>query len=271
MTRDVSIHRYRNGLDQRTQDCVAIEEPLEIRLRYKEGNRWNTQAVSVTMRTPGQDRELAAGFLFSESLIESAADIAAMDVSGIESNELTVELKRDVDVDWARLKRNFYTTSSCGVCGKASLQALEIEDEAPLNPGFMIGAPLLETLPRLLRESQTIFAATGGIHAAGLFSLEGKLLALYEDVGRHNATDKLVGHFLLASDDAPRTSVLVLSGRAGFELLQKAWRARIGLVAAVGAPSSLAVDLACRFGITLVGFLREGRFNVYTHPERVHS
>jgi FdhD protein len=269
--RSVSIHRFEDGLNTRTTDSVAVEEPLEIRLRYFDAQRWHTQALAVTMRTPGHDKELAAGFLFSESLIESGADIAAMETSGIEANELTVELRSGVEVDWERLRRNFYTTSSCGVCGKSSLQALEIEDREPLRPEFAVDPEVLETLPALLREAQTVFASTGGLHAAGLFSTGGKLLALYEDVGRHNATDKLVGHFLLLSDPSPAASILLLSGRASFELLQKAWRARFPLVAAIGAPSSLAIDVARRFGITLVGFLREGRFNVYSGQERIHS
>jgi FdhD protein len=269
LKRAVSIHRFEHGVDSRVTDCVAVEEPLEIRLRYQSQNRWQTQAASITMRTPGHDRELAAGFLFSESIIESGAEIASMETSGIEANELTVELHSNVEVDWDRLRRNFYTTSSCGVCGKTSLQALEIDEREPLIPNFTVAPEILESLPRLLRESQSVFAATGGLHAAGMFSTSGESLALYEDVGRHNAADKLVGHFLLRADACPSDSILALSGRASFELLQKALRARIGLVAAVGAPSSLAVDLARRFGITLVGFLREGRFNVYSHAERI--
>jgi FdhD protein len=269
MKQSVSIHRFENGIDSRVTDVVAVEEPLEIRLRYHAQNRWQTQPLAVTMRTPGHDKELAAGFLFSESLIESSGDIASIETSGAESNELTVELQPGTEVPWDRLKRNFYTTSSCGVCGKASLQALEIEDREPLPPTFETTPEVLESLPRRLRDAQTLFASTGGLHAAALFSTEGKLQAIYEDVGRHNAADKLIGHFLLRNDPAPATSILALSGRASFELLQKAWRARIALVAAVGAPSSLAVDLARRFGITLVGFLREGRFNVYSHSGRI--
>jgi FdhD protein len=269
--RTVSIHRFEKEVDHWTTDAVAVEEPLEIRLRYQADSRWKTQAVAVTMRTPGQDRELAAGFLFSESIIESADDIQLMETSGAESNELTVELAGGVDVDWERLKRNFYTTSSCGVCGKASLEALTIEDEEPLVPEFEIEPRMLESLPVLLREAQTTFAATGGLHAAGLFSTSGELLTVREDVGRHNAADKLVGHFLLRGERRLSEHILVLSGRASFELLQKAWRARIGIVAAVGAPSSLAVDLAQRFGITLAGFLRAERFNVYSHSGRIRA
>jgi len=269
MKRVVSIQRFENGVDSRVNDAVAVEEPLEIRLRYRDQNRWHTQALSVTMRTPGHDKELAAGFLFSESLIESGSDIASIETSGAESNEVTVELQPNIEVDWNRLKRNFYTTSSCGVCGKASLQALEIEEREPLAAVFSTTPEVLESLPRLLREAQNLFAVTGGLHAAALFSAHGQLQGLYEDVGRHNAADKLIGHFLLLNEPAPSSGILALSGRASFELLQKAWRARIALVAAVGAPSSLAVDLARRFGITLVGFLREGRFNVYSHSERI--
>lgn len=271
MTRCVSIHRFEAGITAPTQDSVAIEEPLEIRLRYFNAQKRQTKALSVTMRTPGHDKELAAGFLFSESLIESGADIESIETSGIESNELTVELGDHVEVDWERLRRNFYTTSSCGVCGKSSLEALEIEDREPLNSGFTLTPEVLESLPRRLRDSQSDFASTGGLHAAGLFSRDGELLAAFEDVGRHNATDKLIGHFLLREEPVLSTGILALSGRASFELLQKAYRARIPFVAAIGAPSSLAVDLARRFGITLVGFLREGRFNVYSHSERIYA
>jgi FdhD protein len=269
--RTVSIHRFESGIEHWTTDSVAVEEPLEIRLRYQADSRWKTQAVAITMRTPGQDRELAAGFLFSESIFDSGRDIELMETSGAEENELTVELRSGVDVDWERLKRNFYTTSSCGVCGKASLEALAIEDEEPLRAEFEIEPAVLESLPALLRKAQTTFAATGGLHAAGLFSAGGELLGVYEDVGRHNAADKLVGHFVLRGEGDLSRGILALSGRASFELLQKAWRARIGVVAAVGAPSSLAVDLANRFGITLAGFLRDERFNVYSHSERIRA
>lgn len=271
MNRSVSIHRFEKGIGSRTVDTVAVEEPLEIRVRHQVANRWQTRALSVTMRTPGHDDELAAGFLFSESMIHSGAEISRIDISGQEENELTVELRPDVEIDWQRLQRNFYTTSSCGVCGKSSLAALEIEDQAPLRPTYCLEPSVLEHIPFILREAQTSFSSTGGLHAAGLFSTEGHLLAAREDVGRHNATDKLIGSYLLtAVPDFPNT-ILALSGRASFELMQKAWRARIGLVAAIGAPSSLAVDLARRFGITLVGFLRESRFNVYSHPSRIHA
>ncbi len=271
MNRTVTIHRFDHGSDSRTVDSVAVEEPLEIRLRYHHANRWHTQALSVTMRTPGHDDELAAGFLYSENIIRSGSDIARLDTSGQESNELTVELQPNVEVNWENLKRNFYTTSSCGVCGKSSLLALETEDAPPLQPSFAVAPHLLSQLPALLREAQFDFAASGGMHAAGLFSSAGRLLAAREDVGRHNATDKLIGSYLLTKEPDFPNSILALSGRASFELLQKAWRARIGLVASVGAPSSLAVDLARRFGITLVGFLRDARFNVYAHPQRVRA
>jgi FdhD protein len=269
--RPVSIHRFENGAIHRAADCVAIEEPLEIRIREVRDGKWTTQAVAVTMRTPGADDELAVGFLYSESIVNSGADIARIEVGGERGNEVTVELRSGVDLDWGRLKRNFYTTSSCGVCGKASLEGLEIEDAPPLPMDFGIAPELIASLPGRLREAQPDFAATGGLHAAGLFSGDGGLLAAREDVGRHNATDKLIGHGILAGFPGFSENVLVLSGRASFELLQKAWRARIGVVAAVGAPSSLAVELAERFGITLVGFVRESRFNVYSHPQRVRE
>ena len=276
-TRTTEIHRVRS--DQCTQqlDEITVEEPLEIRLGYTFLGQPARRSISVTMRTPGRDRALACGFLFGEGVLSGVEDISDVDHGSADdhdgpTNIVCVTVAAEVDVDMASVQRNFYTTSSCGVCGKASLEALEIND-APVvdSRDFRVSAPTIAGLPELLRRSQPLFELTGGIHAAGLFDARGELIDLYEDVGRHNAMDKLVGASLL-DDRLPLTrSIAVLSGRASFELLQKALRAQIPVVVAVGAPSSLAVELAHQFGITLVGFTRRGRFNIYAHPQRIET
>ena len=274
-TGDVEIVRVHNDRHDQVSDRVAVEEPLEIRLGFTFLGKPAQRSISVTMRTPGHDRELAAGFLFGEGVISSADDIVRIEYCGESDGErspniIRVELAAEVDVDMASVQRNFYTTSSCGVCGKASLEALEIDDCSELpTTDFSIPGRLVSTLPNILRTAQPVFDETGGIHAAGLFDCRGELLTLREDVGRHNAMDKLVGARLLDGMSSIAESVVVLSGRASFELLQKALRAQIPIVIAVGAPSSLAIDLAERFGITLAGFARGERFNIYSHPGRI--
>jgi FdhD protein len=267
--------RYEDGAWSSVDECVAIEEPLEIRLGYTLVERPAQKSLSVTMRTPGADRELAVGFLFGEGMIDTRDDIEGVEIvddgsDAQTSNVLRVHVAPDVDVDIQSMERHFYTTSSCGVCGKASLDALEMDDCTALEPDdFRVHAELLCALPARLRMAQDVFDDTGGLHAAGLFDAEGTLLDAHEDVGRHNAMDKLVGARLLDGALPMAESVVVLSGRASFELLQKALRARAPVVVAVGAPSSLAIRLAETFGVTLVGFTRRDRFNVYSHPERV--
>ena len=228
------------------------------------------------MRTPGHDFELAAGFLLSEGIIQSGADIDSFEYCGTvvegesTSNQLRVNLSPSVEIDMSKLQRHFYTTSSCGVCGKASLDAIEAQDVSPItNNELTVAASLVRKLPDLLRQQQDIFGSTGGLHAAGLFSRDGQLIDLREDVGRHNAVDKLVGKQLIDSaagqgGGTMTNSVLVVSGRASFELVQKAVVAQIPIMVAVGAPSSLAVELAKRFGLTLVGFNTGEKFNVYS-------
>lgn len=267
-----------NGTSVRSEaDRLAVEEPLEIRLDHVDtaGERTRTN-VAVTMRTPGHDVELALGFLFAESILSGYGDVDAVRHSGpgggrLDSrNVVTVRLRRDVTFDAARLDRHFYTTSSCGVCGKTSLEALDVTGCAPLPPGPVLDAVRIHRLPDALRAAQAVFDETGGLHAAALFDAEGLLRALREDVGRHNAVDKLVGAFVLQGALPLADSVLLVSGRASFEIVQKALRAGIPVLAAVGAPSSLAVDLAAEFGMTLIGFVRDGRFNVYTAPQRIN-
>jgi FdhD protein len=273
--RRVDISRVGDGLDE-TSDVVATEEPLEIRLEFDaaDGQR-REQSISITMRTPGNDEELAVGFLYSEGIVRKADDVALARPCGPPApngliNVVRVELARGVAVDLNRLERHFYTSSSCGVCGKASLEAVAVQGRFDIAANvFAVARDVLGGLPEALRSDQAVFEQTGGLHASGLFDATGKIFAVREDVGRHNALDKLIGS-RLSADALPLSSYgLVLSGRASFELMQKAMMAGCPVVAAVGAPSSLAVDLAREFGITLVGFLKRDRFNIYARPDRV--
>ncbi len=274
--RDVRVVRYGQGRTAEARDVVAMEEPLEIRLGFSWRGRPAQKSLSVTMRTPGDERELAAGFLFGEGMIAAAEDIEAFEfcapADGAEpsANLLRVCLAEHVEVDTKSLTRHFYTTSSCGVCGKASIEALQVDGRPVLDPsGFETDAARICELPAKLRAAQAVFEDTGGLHACGLFDAAGALVDVREDVGRHNAMDKLIGARLLAGALPLADSVVMLSGRASFELLHKAVMAEIPIVVAVGAPSSLAVDVAQEFGVTLVGFARDGRFNIYSHPERI--
>lgn len=250
-------------------DRLAVEEPMEIRAG---GPGQDLIQIAVTMRTPGGDFELAAGFLVTEGLV-APADIARVaycdDVDDEEQryNVVSVRLQRDFDPGVLKA-RNFFANSSCGVCGKASLDDIEVHC-APVGPGPVVEAAVIRSLPESLRERQRVFDQTGGLHAAGLFSPTGTLLALREDVGRHNAVDKIVGEAALAGDLPLADAVLQVSGRVSFEIVQKAAMAGIPIVSAVSAPSSLAVEAGERLGMTIVGFVREGRFNIYSHPERV--
>jgi FdhD protein len=253
-------------------DSLATEEPMEIRL-LSGGAR---QTVAVTMRTPGADFELAAGFLYGEGLVKTPEDIAKISYcvdSDLDTeqqyNIVNVELRAGREYDLRPLERHFYTSSACGVCGKASLEQLELRGCPIVPPGPEVSAQTVYSLPGKLREAQGLFDATGGLHAAALFDAEGELLTLREDVGRHNATDKLVGWALLEGRLPLADHVVLVSGRSSFEILQKCLTAGVPIVCAISAPSSLAVDVARQFGITLVGFLRGGKFNVYAGFERV--
>jgi FdhD protein len=275
---ETSVLKISGRTSQQVEDSLAIEEPLEIQLGYGPAGSRHTKSISVTMRTPGNDFELAAGFLMTEGVVQDANDIeqitsaavhpsseadAAVTESSRTQNAIRIELAPGVSVSVANLQRNFYTTSSCGVCGKASLLALQTVCPPRAKNIFGIDAQVLCQLPGRLRDAQKMFDRTGGLHGAGLFDSTGRLLAVREDVGRHNAVDKLVGCEFLADRTPLRNNLLLLSGRASFELLQKALMAGVSMVAAVGAPSSLAVQVARRFDITLVGFLRGEHFNVY--------
>lgn len=274
-TRAVRVRCLREGGLASARDRLAVEEPLEIRLAWTspEGSA-KTDTVSVTMRTPGEDFELVAGFLYGEAVLDDRAAIQDIRYcSGHEIQEYNIVEARlwpGVPVDPARYRRNFYASSSCGVCGKASLEAVEATgcDVLPLGDG-PVEASFIAGLPTLLHQAQHAFHETGGLHAAGLFARDGTREVVREDVGRHNAVDKAVGSLLLEGRLTGMDHVLVVSGRASFEIVQKALRARVPVVVAVGAPSTLAVDLATRFNQTLIGFARDGRFNVYAGPERV--
>jgi len=274
-TRQVEIVRIGDGA-KRVADAVATEEPLEIRLGFKGGSgRREERSISITMRTPGNDEELAVGFLFGEGIVTDAAQIELVRPCGPPAangliNVVRVELADTIDVDLTRLERHFYTSSSCGVCGKASLDAVAVHGRFDIrSSAFEIAADALGGLPTALEARQSVFERTGGLHASGLFDRTGRIVEVREDVGRHNALDKLIGAQLRAGHIPLSDHGIIVSGRASFELLQKAMVAGCPLLAAVGAPSSLAVELAEEFGITLIGFLRQDRMNVYTHPQRL--
>lgn len=258
------VTEWQDGAVSRVDDYLVGEEPLAIRL----GNR----PISVTMRTPGHDLELAAGFLFTEGVITGSEQIARLRhvaTRGHKHNVVRVDLRPGVRINAASLKRNFAATSSCGLCGKASIDTVRVRGIARPNPDLRVSPDVLCLLPEALRSAQTLFGRTGGPHAAGLFDATGKLIALREDVGRHNAVDKLIGWALLEKRLPLKDSVLLVSGRGSFEIVQKALVAGVPVVACISAPSSLAVQLAWEFGLTLIGFLRGKRFVLYTGVDRI--
>jgi FdhD protein len=276
-TRRLAVRRYRGGeLGLDDPDLVATEEPFEIRVGYsrKDGSRAE-EPVSVTMRTPGHDEDLAVGFLFTEGIIRARADVQGVVARGQRAadglvNVVRVEITPGVTVDFKRLERNFYMTSSCGVCGKASIEAVAVQGQYDIGAAdFKMTGVALGRLPAALKTQQAVFEQTGGLHASALFDATGTIVGLREDVGRHNALDKLIGQALMRGELPLTKYGVIVSGRASFELMQKAKMAGCPLVAAVGAPSSLAVEIAREFGITLVGFLKADRFNVYSRPERI--
>ncbi len=262
-----SVNEWREGELRLQNDYLVGEEPLEIRIAEA--------TISITMRTPGHDLELAAGFLFTEGLISHGSQIASLryeaDARQNGANRVRVDLVPGVVLDSEAARRNFYTASSCGICGKASIDAVRVRCIEPPNPECAVDPELLCCLPDRLRAAQQLFSRTGALHAAGLFSLTGELLVLREDIGRHNAVDKVIG-WALANDLVPlRNSLLLVSGRGGFEIVQKALVAGIAILACVSAPSDLAVNLAREFGITFIGFLRGRRFVIYSGADRLVS
>jgi FdhD protein len=274
-TTRTTILQVQGESSHKIQEWLTVEEPLEIRL-VAHGQRLPGAAISVTMRTPGHDFELAAGFLYTEGIIPGREAIKRITYCVSEQdgsqqyNIVNLFLAPGIVVDPQKLTRNFYMTSSCGVCGKASLESVQVKIPNRPADSVRITTNVISSLPDRLRAAQAVFERTGGLHAAALFNLQGELVDLREDVGRHNAVDKLIGHALLQGQDITQ-QILMVSGRTSFEIIQKAAVAGLPVVAAISAPSSLAVDLANAVGITLVGFMREGRFNLYGGAERLVS
>lgn len=255
-----------------TADQVAVEEPLEIQVAYSTSNGLMRKNISVTMRTPGCDKELATGFLFTEAIIKNYGSIKNIEHVASDENRVLVTLQENILPSLNKTDRNFYSTSSCGICGKASIDAISTLSVYPYEKDTIsIRSALLYGLQDALKKQQEVFQHTGGIHACAIFSLEGECIMVREDVGRHNALDKLVGAALMKNELPLNRCILLLSGRASFELVQKSAMAGIKIVAAVGAPSSLAIELANETGITLIGFLRDSRFNLYSGFDRVEE
>jgi FdhD protein len=271
-TSSIEVCRVKGAIVAPDHDKVAVEEPLEIQIAFERKGIGTIRSVSVTMRTPGSDEELATGFLFGEGLLNRRSDVARIERDeGSSANRVRIHLAVGVRLDLKQLERHFYTTSSCGICGKASLEAVQrLMLTGPCaNSSLRLPVATVHLLPSRLRRAQQVFADTGGLHAAALFDTDGNLLMVREDVGRHNAVDKLVGAEWLNGSVPLEKRILFVSGRASFELVQKAARAGIPIFAAVGAPSSLAIELAQACGLTLLGFVRDNRFNVYSGSYRL--
>ena len=276
MNSKYKISKYKNSKLDDIEDHISIEEPLEMNLKYKDGKDWKQENLSITMRTPGDDENLSIGFLYNEQIIANINWIDKIESYGENNgqynfkNKILITLNNSDNVNIAQVKRNFLMNSSCGVCGKTSLDALETLKQNKLNyPNKKINKNIIIESPEILRKNQTQFSITGGIHASGLFSNDGNLITLKEDVGRHNALDKLIGEALQKKLLNENDQFITCSGRLNFELVQKALINNIGLMIGVGAPTSLAIDLANRFDMTLVGFVKQDSFNIYTNPQRV--
>ena len=276
MNSKYKVLKYSSNNFEDVEDLVSIEEPLEISLKYKEKNKWIEQTLSITMRTPGNDDDLVRGFLFNEQIVKSINDIDSIESYGDKvgqykiQNKILATLNNSENVNISKIKRDFLTNSSCGVCGKSSLDALEIIKTTKTNASEpKISKDVVTQSPNILREGQSEFSKTGGIHASGLFNSDGKLIALREDVGRHNALDKLIGCALEKKQFDPKNQFITCSGRLNFELVQKVLMTDIGIMIGVGAPTSLAIDLANKFDITLIGFVKRDSFNIYTNNKKV--
>ncbi|WP_440681784.1 formate dehydrogenase accessory sulfurtransferase FdhD [Candidatus Pelagibacter sp. HIMB1623] len=276
MNSKYKVLKFSSNNFKNVEDLISIEEPLEISLKYKEENKWVEQTLSITMRTPGNDEDLVRGFLFNEQIVKSINDIDSIESYGDKvgqykiQNKILATLNNSENVNISKIKRDFLTNSSCGVCGKSSLDALEIIKVNKTNASEpKISKDVIIQSPDILREGQSEFSKTGGIHASGLFNSEGKLIALREDVGRHNALDKLIGSALEKQQFDPKDQFITCSGRLNFELVQKVLMTDIGIMIGVGAPTSLAIDLANKFDITLIGFVKRDSFNIYTNNKKV--
>jgi FdhD protein len=276
MNSEYKVFKFKSKNLDNFNDHISIEEPVEIIIRYKDKEIWVEKTISVTMRTPGDDEDLVRGFLFNEKIIEKIDYIEKIELTGKPTeqyglkNKIIVTINNSDNIDVDKIKRNFLTNSSCGVCGKSSLDALEIiKKDKILKSNPKISKEVLMSSPKKLRQNQSEFSKTGGIHASGLFTAQGDIVAIKEDVGRHNALDKLIG-FSLKENLLDNTSqFLACSGRLNFDLVQKALMANIGILIGVGAPTSLAIDLANKFDMTLVGFVKEDSFNIYSNKDRI--
>ncbi len=276
MNSKYKVLKFKKNKFENTNDDISIEEPLEISLKYKDQDKWLTNSLMITMRTPGHDKDLVRGFLYNEQIIQNVNEIESIDSHGEKvgkyniQNKILITLNNSKNINISKIKRDFMTNSSCGVCGKSSLDALEItKKEKTSSSDPKLTKEIVIQSPRILRSNQSEFAKTGGIHASGLFSSDGKLISLREDVGRHNALDKMIGNALNKEQLDPKNQFVTCSGRLNFELVQKVLMTNIGLMIGVGAPTSLAIDLANRFDITLIGFVKEDSFNVYTNNQKV--
>jgi FdhD protein len=268
--------KYKQNQSATIDELISIEEPLEMIVRYKKNNNWIDNSISVTMRTPKNDEDLIIGLLFSEGIIHKLPEIEKVESLGHKTgklklrNKIRVTLNNGENLDVKHLRRNFLTNSSCGVCGKASMDSLEIICKTKINKDNpKIKSSLVTEIPNLLKQSQSEFSKTGGIHASALFDQDGKVLVVREDVGRHNALDKVIGHCFKNSIFDTKNQFIACSGRLSFELIQKTLMANIGLLMGVGAPTSLAIDLAKRFDITLIGFIKSDSFNIYCGENRI--
>ena len=276
MNSKYKVSKFKSNKIENIDDLISIEEPLEISIRYKDQDNWVNQILSITMRTPGDDEDLVRGFLYNEQIIEDINHIDAIESFGDKvgqyniQNKILATLNNSQNVNIAKIKRDFLTNSSCGVCGKSSLDALEIiKKEKPSSSEPKITKDIIIQSPDILRNNQSEFSKTGGIHASGLFDNNGKLISIREDVGRHNALDKLIGNILKSNQLDPTTQFITCSGRLNFELVQKVLMTNIGIMIGVGAPTSLAIDLANKFDMTLIGFVKGDSFNIYTNNQKV--
>ena len=276
MNSKYKILKFSSNKFKDIEDLISIEEPLEISLKFKKNDKWVNQSLSITMRTPGDDEDLVKGFLFNEQIIQNIDDIESIKSYGEKvgqyniQNKILVTLSNAKNVNILKIKRDFLTNSSCGVCGKSSLDALEIIKKNKTNSSEpKISKEIIIQSPDILKQRQSEFSKTGGIHASGLFKSNGELVAIREDVGRHNALDKLVGCVLSNQQLNPKNQFVTCSGRLNFELVQKILMINIGIMIGVGAPTSLAIDLANKFDITLIGFVKSNSFNIYTNNKKV--
>ena len=277
MNSKYKVLKFNSKKFESIDDLISIEEPLEISLKYKDEDNWITQNLSITMRTPGDDENLVRGFLFNEQIVQDIKDIDSIESYGKKvgqyniQNKILATLNNSQNVNISKIKRDFLTNSSCGVCGKSSLDALEIIKKDKTNSAEpQISKEVIIESPNILKNNQSEFSKTGGIHASGLFDSNGQLIDLKEDVGRHNALDKLVGSILINGKLEPKNQFITCSGRLNFELVQKVLMTNIGIMIGVGAPTSLAIDLANKFDMTLIGFVKRDSFNIYTNNKKVN-